>query len=269
MENKTFKVTVLGDAGVGKTTYINRLITGDFNYKYVPTIDPKCNEFIVNTTKGELKFIIRDIPILLNSKESNLGYMWSLDSDAFILMCDNSSESSIVNIYQYCHMIEKMGLSNKPIIVCENKFDISNNISTKVLRKGRLLQHLMRQRYIYHRISVKSNNNIEEPILQIAILLLSDQNLEFHPSKSDKVSTRLTDIQIISHDDRKVGKHRRRLGNKKPCFTTNDKLVLTKVKEEAPHNVLMKIPDDLYNRLLDILGNESIKLKTDFQNCKY
>ena len=37
-ENKQFKIVLIGDGGVGKSTFLKRIQHGEFEKKYIPTI---------------------------------------------------------------------------------------------------------------------------------------------------------------------------------------------------------------------------------------
>lgn len=54
-----FKIAVLGDAGVGKTSLLSRLKTGTFSDEYVPTIDYGIGDVNWNTVRNSP----RDTPV--------------------------------------------------------------------------------------------------------------------------------------------------------------------------------------------------------------
>lgn len=45
---------IMGDAGVGKTSYINRVCTGDFEYKYADTKGVTVKPLTVETNIGNI-----------------------------------------------------------------------------------------------------------------------------------------------------------------------------------------------------------------------
>ena len=55
MENKgivEYKIVLVGDGGVGKTSYLKRLMTGHFESKYLATQGAVICSSVFNTTKG-------------------------------------------------------------------------------------------------------------------------------------------------------------------------------------------------------------------------
>lgn len=56
MATQSFKIVVVGDGGVGKTTYVKRLITSDFERKYVATLGVEVNCVSFNTNYGTINF---------------------------------------------------------------------------------------------------------------------------------------------------------------------------------------------------------------------
>lgn len=51
----------MGDAAVGKTTFLNRLLTGEFQKKYEPTLGAQVCDLNYSTTKGKINYNCWDI----------------------------------------------------------------------------------------------------------------------------------------------------------------------------------------------------------------
>ena len=56
----TFKVVLIGDGGVGKTSIIGRLLGLEFETRYLPTMGWDVYELILNTNVGYIKFEVVD-----------------------------------------------------------------------------------------------------------------------------------------------------------------------------------------------------------------
>jgi GTP-binding nuclear protein Ran len=52
------KLILVGDGGVGKTTFVKRHVTGEFENKYIPTMGVQISELTFNTTNGSLIFTV-------------------------------------------------------------------------------------------------------------------------------------------------------------------------------------------------------------------
>jgi GTP-binding nuclear protein Ran len=52
----TFKLVLIGDGGVGKTTFVKRHLTGEFEKKYVATVGAEVHPMDFTTNRGKLVF---------------------------------------------------------------------------------------------------------------------------------------------------------------------------------------------------------------------
>ena len=61
MESKTeSKIVLIGDGGVGKTTFIKRHLTGEVEKKYIATMGAEVHPISFFTTRGEIKLNVWD-----------------------------------------------------------------------------------------------------------------------------------------------------------------------------------------------------------------
>ena len=56
----TFKLVLVGDGGVGKTTFVKRHLTGEFEKKYVATLGVEVHPLEFHTNRGQLVFNVWD-----------------------------------------------------------------------------------------------------------------------------------------------------------------------------------------------------------------
>lgn len=52
----TFKLILVGDGGTGKTTFVKRHVTGEFEKKYVATLGVEVHPLLFHTNLGPIKF---------------------------------------------------------------------------------------------------------------------------------------------------------------------------------------------------------------------
>ena len=82
----TFKLVFIGDGGVGKTTFVKRHVTGDFQKPYIPTQGAEVTPIEFNTTRGKVRFIMWDTAG--QEKFGTLRECYYIDSHCAIIMFD-------------------------------------------------------------------------------------------------------------------------------------------------------------------------------------
>ena len=55
-----FKLVLVGDGGVGKTTFVKRHLTGEFEKKYIATLGVEVHPMPFHTSKGQILFNVWD-----------------------------------------------------------------------------------------------------------------------------------------------------------------------------------------------------------------
>lgn len=176
-----FKVVLIGDGGVGKSTFIRRHLTGDFNPNYVATLGVDVWPLEFNTTRGKIIFDICDTAG--QDKFGGLKSGYWVESRGCIAMFDVSSRTSYNNMKKWIQDFQKTNVelsenhSQVPVVLCGNKVDLKNRQvqpQSIVLHKESDLGIVQ-----YYDISAKSNYNYERPFLCLARTFLNDSTLEF------------------------------------------------------------------------------------------
>lgn len=158
---KNIKCVLIGDAGVGKSTYVSKLANGDFKTEYTPTLGAEIHTLHLNTTIGNIVFNLWDTAGV--GKFQGLADGYYLNSDCCIIMSDITGTITRKNMKEYSRKFKEI-CNNKPYIYTVNKSDISNC-------KQRKLKNT-----IY--ISAKSNLNIYEPIMILLRQIFNDETIE-------------------------------------------------------------------------------------------
>jgi len=170
----TFKVVLIGDGGVGKTTFITRHLTGEFEKYYNPTsgVDVRHLQFYTNC--GPINFHCWDIA----GQEGLRGKLidgFTINTKAAIIMFDVTSRMSYTNVPRHYTDIIRATLSPEvPIVLCGNKVDRMD----RVVKPKQITFH-RKKNLQYYDISAKSLFNFEKPFLYLARKLLKQPDLLF------------------------------------------------------------------------------------------
>lgn len=190
----SYKVLLVGDGGVGKTSYVNRICKGSFEKKYIPTMGVEVNPLALNTTHGQITFNFWDTA----GQEKFCGIRdgYYIKSNAAIVMFDVTSRTSFLNIKNWIQDINRV-CGKIPIVICGNKVDEKGR---KVLPMDirSFLDELDRYDIKYYDLSSKTNYNFEKPILNIARLIRGDPDLNI--TESDAIEPQEVDISSFQLD---------------------------------------------------------------------
>ena len=169
---KSCKIAIIGDGGVGKTTYMKRFLTGEFTKFYIPTIGADLTVLDYNTTKEKIKFIVMEYAGQEKFSTSLNRYH---DTFGAIVMFDITNRLSFKSIIQWANDY-KQKCPNGLIIFCGNKVDINTKHipNSEICRVTNLFKDS-----IFFQISAKSNYNFEKPFLSFARSYFKDDQLNF------------------------------------------------------------------------------------------
>lgn len=169
--DKPFKLVILGDGGVGKTTFVKRHLTGEFNKKYEPTHGAEVHPMDFETNRGPLRFSCWDTAGQERFGSLRDGYY--VNADCAILMFDVTCRLTYKNIPMWYRDIRRV-CPNIPILLVGNKVDVNNRqVRPKMVTFHR--KHSIQ----YYEVSAKSNYNFEKPFLYLARQLYNDDTLQF------------------------------------------------------------------------------------------
>jgi GTP-binding nuclear protein Ran len=182
---RTFKLILAGDAGVGKTTFINRHLTGAYTNEYIPTIGVDIHSITFHTNDGNtVTFNVWDC-----AGDPKFGgglTTYYDDTQCAIVLYDCTSETSSKRAIYWKSHISSFFKHSLPVVVYGNKCDIQGRhhyyepieICTSGITRRDV--NIPKSRNI---ISCKSNYNFELPFLELAQQLTNNPNLEFVAAK--------------------------------------------------------------------------------------
>ena len=164
----TFKLVIIGDGGVGKTTFVKRHLTGEFNCRYVATQGVETNALTFNTNYGVVKFNVWDCAG--QEKFGGLRDGYFIQADCAIAMYDVTSRLTARNLATWMRDFRRV-CEKAPIVVVGNKSDCESDTKRMEITPDYL-------------ISTKSTTNHEKPLLDLAKKLMGKDDLIFLPHPS-------------------------------------------------------------------------------------
>jgi GTP-binding nuclear protein Ran len=166
-----FKLVLVGDGGVGKTTFVKRHISGEFEKKYVATVGAEVHPMEFTTTRGKILFNVWDTAG--QERFSGLRDGYYIQAHCGIIMFDVTSRITYKNVPNWHRDLTRV-CENIPLVLVGNKCDINDR---KV--KAKQITFHRKKNLQYYDISAKSNYNFEKPFIWLARKLAGDPKLEF------------------------------------------------------------------------------------------
>ncbi|KAG6860627.1 GPI-anchored [Termitomyces sp. Mi166 len=188
----TFKLVLVGDGGTGKTTFVKRHLTGEFEKKYIATLGVEVHPLTFTTNFGTICFNVWDTAG--QEKFGGLRDGYYIQGQCGIIMFDVTSRITYKNVPNWHRDLERV-CENIPIVLCGNKVDVKVGIPRRFhlitifkcilcvqqerkVKTGAVTFH-RKKNLQYFEISAKSNYNFEKPFLWLARKLVGNPTLEF------------------------------------------------------------------------------------------
>lgn len=169
-EAPTFKLVLVGDGGTGKTTFVKRHLSGEFEKKYIATVGVEVHPLLFHTNCGPIMFNVWDTAG--QEKFGGLRDGYYIQGQCGIIMFDVTSRITYKNVPNWHRDLVRV-CENIPIVLCGNKVDIKER---KV--KPKSITFHRKKNLQYYDISAKSNYNFEKPFVWLARKLTGNPNLE-------------------------------------------------------------------------------------------
>ncbi|CAF1049754.1 unnamed protein product [Rotaria sordida] len=166
-----FKLILVGDGGVGKTTFVKRHLTGEFEKKYEATVGVNVHPLNFSTNLGEIIFNVWDTAG--QEKFGGLRDGYYIGGQCAIIMFDVTSRITYRNVPNWHKDLIRV-CENIPIVLCGNKVDVKDR-----KLKAKSITFHRRNSMQYYDISARSNYNFEKPFLWLARKLAGNDNLQF------------------------------------------------------------------------------------------
>merc|ERR1740117_2109451 len=164
-----FKLVLVGDGGTGKTTFVKRHLTGEFEKKYIATLGVEVHPMAFFTNHGQIKFNVWD-----TAGQEKLGGLrdgYYIGGHCGVIMFDVCSRITYQNVPKWYKDLVRV-CENIPIVLVGNKVDVKDR---KV--KAKQIVFHRKKNLQYYDISAKSNYQFEKPFVWLLRRLTNEAQL--------------------------------------------------------------------------------------------
>ena len=169
----SFKVMLLGDGGTGKSTFIERHLTGEFETRYIATVGVDVHPLTFHTNRGKICFNCWDTAG--QEKFGGLRDGYYIQAAAAIIMFDVTNRDSYKSIAKWRAEVTRV-CGDIPMVLVGNKVDSADRVVTTEAPLSHRENGSVAE---YVDMSTKESVNFEQPFLSLARLLLKDPDVQF------------------------------------------------------------------------------------------
>ncbi|MFX1469984.1 MAG: GTP-binding protein, partial [Promethearchaeota archaeon] len=198
-----YKLSLIGDSGVGKTSMAQRYVHGIFKADYKATIGTYISkkECKFKELDTSVRFMIWDL-----AGQSQFERLWPdylTDSRAGIIVFDITNRDSFKNVKKWYDIITRVALPYIVLILVGNKVDLNNSRVVSAEEGMELAKELG---IYYMETSAKTNENIEDVFEWIALQII---NLNIEEIKDTLIDKKIEESAkfVISSPQLKILNH--------------------------------------------------------------
>eukprot|EP00826_Nyctotherus_ovalis_P056652 TRINITY_DN7693_c0_g1_i20.p1 TRINITY_DN7693_c0_g1~~TRINITY_DN7693_c0_g1_i20.p1 ORF type:complete len:187 (-),score=65.09 TRINITY_DN7693_c0_g1_i20:247-807(-) len=175
MKKKIFKVMILGDSGVGKTSILEQYVNQVFTGKYKVTIG---SDFLTrDLTINEEKIKLQIWDTAGQEKYRSLSLAYYRGADACVFVYDITDKSSFANVDTWMEtffaQVPDSQTGSFPVVVVGNKVDKEGRAVTSDAAKRWTRSH---SDVALFEVSAKTGEGVETAFMEIGRLLVNRSN---------------------------------------------------------------------------------------------
>jgi GTPase SAR1 family protein len=155
----SFSIAVIGPRGSGKTSFIERYTTGNFECEYNPSFKNKTNVIELRTNYKNIVIKVIDAQEMV-------------EADSYIVMSSVDDEEAELSLKAFTYP-----LPHRPTVLVMNKIDIHGWSIPREITVHKELKHDLRRNFPIEFISVKSYAGIDKPFNDILRILTGRDDL--------------------------------------------------------------------------------------------
>ncbi|KAJ8032360.1 Ras-related protein Rab-21 [Holothuria leucospilota] len=191
-----FKVVLLGEGCVGKTSLVLRYVENKFNDKHISTLQASFLNKKLNIGGKRVNIAIWDTAG--QERFHALGPIYYRDSNGAILVYDITDEDSFSKVKNWVKELKKMLGNEICLCIAGNKIDLEKQRTVAVADAEAYAQQVGAKHY---HTSAKLNKGIEEMFLELSKDMLESGSADFLGGGSTSSSSRKSKTVTIVDDD--------------------------------------------------------------------
>lgn len=176
-KNAKFKIALLGDSTVGKTSIIKRLINNDFKESQLSTIGAEQNTKTIKLNENSEEEILCTLQIFDTAGQEKFRSItpnYIKNADGIVLVFDLTNYSSFENIKYWIKQIHNnKKYENLPFIIVGNKYDLKDEI---VVQEDKIKFNGKNSENFFY-CSAKDNYNVYEIFETISKKMVEQDNI--------------------------------------------------------------------------------------------
>ena len=177
----SFKVIIIGNSGVGKTSILERFILDKFNESLLSTIGINCSEKIIILENGKkIKLKLYDTAGQEKFNSISRSYFRNADGVLFVYAVNDLKSFENIKNWIEIFMENHNGKKNIPLYLIENKNDLDRNVEEYLID-----DFLNDYKFEFKSTSAKLNdgNTINELFQELSELLYKNNKLSENKQK--------------------------------------------------------------------------------------
>lgn len=158
-----FKIVVIGDPSVGKTSVIRRFSENKFSKSYLPTIGADFNLKVIELPNAQVIMTVWDIGG--HDRFDSIRTFYYSGAHGGIIAFDLTRKDTLESVKQWGEDILKGAGEKIPIIIMANKADLKDSIAVNDAEIEAIAKELNMP---YFKTSAKSGLNVQEAFHKMA-----------------------------------------------------------------------------------------------------
>lgn len=184
MYDYLFKISIIGDSGVGKSSLLDMYIDDVFDKRINATIGTDFKSKFMNFKDDIVKFQIWDTAG--NERFRKITRIYYRESSGFIILYDITNKTSFNNIISWLKDINYNINSFEPVLLIGNKSDLEDMRQVSY-DEAKYLADSMNINFM--EISVKDNHNVNNVFYKLAEYMIDNKKKNDASEKNVKLSS--------------------------------------------------------------------------------